>query len=186
MEFKGEILGYLLRIITPVVIAELSTASSGKTKKSLSQIMTKYDEMDEPGSSEGSSEAEAKVLPFGEALADEIDESLTYQCGQRVHGLFQEFSKLCLEMESQVLGASRLPKKKISNCVNSSDQLIEQKKKFENSYALIKSQEVLSLYKTVSKVNVIKEEKTLEKTKAKDKDFLSDREKGILINKKQA
>ena len=188
MEFKSEILGSLLRIITPRVIAELSTASSGKKKKPLSQLMTSYSE-GQDFEEESSDEGKAKILPFNQDKSTEqADEtSFTYQCGQRVHGLFQEFSKLCLEMESQVLGTSRLPKKKMAYCNNASNQLLEQKKNFEKSYALIKSQEVLSLYKSVSKVSVVKEEKSLNKPKDKKaKDFLSDKEKGILINKKQA
>ena len=184
MEFKGEILGHLLKIITPRVIAELSTASSGKTKKPLSQLMADYSELSYESESETpDDDSKAKILPFGEASTVDEQQNLTYQCGPRIFNLMQEFSKLCEEMESNVLGPNRIPKKKMAHTDDSSDQLIEQKKKFENSYALLKSQEVLSLYKIVSKVNVIKEDKG---SKRDDKDYLSDREKGILVNKKQA
>ena len=42
MEFKGEILSHLLRIITRRVIARLSTSSHGKKKVSLSVIVDNY------------------------------------------------------------------------------------------------------------------------------------------------
>lgn len=183
MQFKSEILSHLLKIITPRVIAELSTASSGKTKKPLSQLMADYSQSSDESVVESVNDNKAKILPFGEDNNESKQESLIYQCGPRIFDLLKEFSKLCLEMESNVLGPKRLPRKKMTYSEDSSEQLIEQKKKFENSYALLKSQEVLSLYKVASKINVIKEDKS---SKKDDKEYLSDREKGILVNKKQA
>ena len=194
MEFKGEILSHLLRIITPMVIAELTTASSGEKKTPLSDIITNYcdnpnDQYIESTQTINPDEddlGQAKILPFDESPQDP-QAKLVYQCGPRAHILLEDFKKLCKEMEDRVLGPKRLPKRKMSSYGEASNQVLEQKKKFEQSYAMLKTQEVLSLYKTVSKNSIVKDKSSVKDSKKEnDKDFLADKEKGVLINKKQA
>ena len=199
MEFKGEILSHLLRIITPRVIAELSTTSQGRKKIPLSSLIETYcenghyeDEVDEED------ETKAKILSFDQNRESESDESdekpvgvekeveeevvkEIFHCSPRVIALLNDFSRKCKSMDKNILGAKRIPKKKLNESVQSIEDILNQKKRFEKSYGLMKSKEVLDLYQMTAKKNV---------TKVSDKksteDEFSDGERGVLVDKKIA
>jgi hypothetical protein len=188
MRFKSDLVSQLLRIVTPAIIAELSTDSSGKKKVSLSDIVHlycdkgRYDESEAAGTLEEDTSL-AKILPFN---IEKEERDFTYQCGQRTCVLLENFLELCKKMEKNLLGPSRITKRKITQkCSSGTDYLIDQKKQFENSYALLKSQEVLSLYKAGEK-NTLSKNSSTEQDKDEQEEFHSDQERGILINKKQA
>lgn len=196
MEFKGEILSHLLRIITPRVIAELSTTSQGRKKIPLSSLIEAYcenghyeDEVDEED------ETKAKILSFDQGRENESDEKPineekeieeevvkeVFYCALRVTALLNDFSRKCKSMDKNILGAKRIPKKKLNESVQSIDDILNQKKRFEKSYELMKSKEVLDLYQTTAKKNVTK----VFNKKSTENEF-SDGERGVLIDKKIA
>lgn len=198
MNFKNDLISELLRIVTPALIAELNTDSSGRKKVSLSEIVKTYcEEGVYQSTTETNIEKEdsgAKILPFDRPIDEEVDEDDTEfvdderfvcQCGPRVYKLFEDFSKLCDEMEQNLLGPSRLPKRKLNTSqAGGGNYLLEQKKRFENSYRLLKSQEVLTLYKQSAKITLFNSKKSAKKEE--EEDFLADKERGVLVNKKQA
>ena len=199
MDFKCDLFGELLRIVTPATIAELSTDSGGRQKVSLSKIVEVYSEdgeyetimLSDDDQEERAEANKAKILSFSKPSSDseatsEVVESkkVTYQCGPRTFELLKDFIKLCEKMEGNLLGPKRIPKRKMgSSQASGSDYLLEQKKQFERSYNLLKSQEVLSLYKKSSKSVIIKKTKV---SADENEEFQEDHDRGVLINKKQA
>lgn len=187
MEFKGELVRNLLRILTPEEIADLTVSSSGKKKVDLSLLVESslrgedYKSIIEKAQVEDEEESElneAKILPFDEGEVK--TEPLTFQAGQRVHALMEQYSKVFAEMDKKVLGPKRFPKiKGFSSKQQTSTLILEQKKKLFASYSKIKSMEVLSLYKDSNAVE-------LKHTKGKEEDFSLSSRQGVLVNKKQA
>lgn len=190
MEFRGQLVKNLLRVLTPEEIAELTTSSSEKKKVSLSLLMQSdlngenYLEVMETFQSpdeelRGKKDlSEARILPFDSEHAEE-DVSFTFQAGQRVHALLEEYGKVFAELDKKVLGQKRFPKKKsYTGKKQTSELILEQKKKLHDSYSKIKSQEVLSLYQETSATEVQK--------RSKDEEFSYSSKLGVLINKKQA
>jgi len=196
MEFKNEILSSLLRIITPRMIAELSTNSETRKKVSLSSLVETYCEKGhyKEGPDEEEDETKAKILSFSkkeesEKTQDVLESSdieikdttsLNVKCSKRVESLFKSFSKRCQTMDKSILGLKRLPKKKMKDNVISLEDVLDQKRKYAKSNNLIKSKQVLELYKSTSSQSV-------SKTQPSEKeDEFACKERGILINKKQA
>lgn len=189
MEFRGQLVKNLLRILTPEEIAELTTSSSEKKKVNLSlliqsdlngenyiEVMETYQNPDD-GNDEKEL-GEAKILPFGEEEVEE-EVSFVFQVGQRVNSLIEEYGKVFAELDKKVVGAKRFPKKRsFSGKKQTSELILEQKKKLHESYSKIKSQEVLSLYQETNSNEVQK--------RTKDEDFSYSSKLGVLINKKQA
>ena len=190
MEFKGQIIQNLFRILTPEEISELTTSFSGKKKVSLSMLVKAdmdgldYEEVieKEQGGDEDSEIGKAKILPFEEAHADvEAEEKvLVFQVGPRVSKLMIEYGKVFAELDKKVLGQKRFAKKKsLSGKKQTSTLILEQKKKLHKSYSKIKSMEVLSLYKDTSSIDI-------EQQKRSKEDFSASSQLGVLIDKKQA
>lgn len=189
MEFRGQLVKNLLRVLTPEEIAELTTSSSEKKKVSLSlliesdlkgedylEVMETYQGPEEE--KEKGELTEAKIIPFEEEKGED-EVTFDFQAGQRVHSLLQEYGKVFAELDKKVVGAKRFPKKKgYSGRKQTSELILEQKKKLHDSYSKIKSQEVLSLYQETNSNEVMK--------KSKDEDFSYSSKLGVLINKKQA
>ena len=189
MEFKGQLVRKLLRILTPEEIADWTISSTGKKKVGLSlllesnlngedynEIMEK-NQVDEDVSMSPKEIGEAKILPFDEEASE--DESFTFQVGKRVHALLGQYGKVFLEMDKKVLGPKRFPKRKgTAKQQPTSSLIIEQKKKLHASYSKIKSMEVMSLYKDsiAAEINPNQEED----------DFSFSAREGVLVNKKQA
>ncbi len=188
MEFRGQLVKNLLRILTPEEIAELTTSSSERKKVDLSLLIQSdlggenYQEVMErlqsSSESQEEEEGEAKILPFeGEEASEEV--KFTFQAGQRVHALMEEYGKVFAELDKKVLGPKRFPKKKsFSGKKQTSELILEQKKKLHDSYSKIKSLEVLSLYQETNATEVHK--------KTSEEDFSYSSKLGVLINKKQA
>jgi hypothetical protein len=190
MEFRGQLIKNLLRVLTPEEISELTTSSSDKKKIGLSLLLSSdlrgenYQEvMDNLQASEtsrrnhDSESGEAKILPFDE---ERPEERFVPQAGQRVHLLLQEYGKVFAELDKKVLGSKRFPKRKSHGSRQQTSSLIlEQKKKLFESYSKIKSKEVLSLYRTNNEVD-------LTKKKGSEEDLSFSSKLGVLINKKQA
>lgn len=188
MEFRGQLIKNLLRILTPEEIAELTTSSSEKKKVSLSlliqsdlegedyeEVMEKYQKV---GESKEEELSEAKILPFDTEGVEE-GVAFTFQTGQRVHSLIQEYGKVFAELDKKVLGNKRFPKKNsFSGKKQTSELILEQKKKLHASYSRIKSQEILSLYRETNSTEI-------QKSKSEE-DFSYSSKLGVLINKKQA
>ncbi len=195
MEFKGELIRNLLRILTPEEIAELTISSSGKKKVNLSLIietaMQGEDykvvmEREQEESVEEGELGEAKILEF-ESDSTSEESTISYQAGQRVHALLQQYGQVFAEMDKKVMGPKRFPKRKsAANRQPTSALIIEQKKKLHDSYAKIKSMEVLSLYHESKAVDVPKRNVNKSKDKKEEKDFSFSSRLGVLINKKQA
>ncbi|MCR9206011.1 MAG: hypothetical protein NXH75_15620 [Halobacteriovoraceae bacterium] len=187
MEFKGQLIRNLLRILTPEEIADLTTSSSGMKKVSLSlvlesdligknyrDVIQELQEEEEP-----EDDGKAKILPFDEEVENEI-KPISIQAGQRVHALIQEYNKVFKELDKKVLGPKRFPKRSSSgNRKQTSVLILEQKAKLHSSYAKIKSKEVMSLYQQSSNTEV-------RKSSEDEKDFSISSNQGLLINKKQA
>lgn len=191
MEFKGQLIMNLLRILTPEEIADLTTSSSGLKKVDLSIVLESdlrgenyRDVIDSFQTSEEQIEEEenkAKILPFDEG-EEIVDNQICLQAGQRVHALIQEYAKVFKELDKKVLGPKRFPvRKSNSGKKQTSTLILEQKKKLHKSYSKIKSQEVMSLYKQSSNVEIRKKGKDEKKD-----DFSFSSNLGLLINKKQA
>lgn len=190
MEFRGQLVKHLLRVITPEEIAELTTSSSEKKKVDLSillksdlegkdynKVMEEY--QDDPGEDEEESLTEAKILPFDEDAP--AKEKVVYQVGMRVAHLLSEYSKVFAELDKKVLGPKRFPKRKSHfGKKQTSELILEQKEKLHASYSKIKSMEVLSLYAATKKNEVRK------KSPETKEDFSFSSQLGVLINKKQA
>lgn len=189
MEFRGQLVKNLLRVLTPEEIAELTTSSSEKKKVDLSILLRSdlkgddYNEVMEnhqdTSSEEDDESQEAKILPFEEG--ETVEKTFVYQVGQRVAHLLSEYSKVFEELDKKVLGPKRFPKRKSSSGRKQTSELIlEQKEKLHASYSKIKSMEVLSLYNSTKKNEV-------RKTKGDAKeDFSYSSQLGVLVNKKQA
>lgn len=190
MEFKGELIRTLLRVLTPEEIGDLTISSTGKKKVDLSLIiessMSGLDykkvmekKQEESEESDDESLGEAKILAFDEK-ADEVVEPISFQAGQRVHALMEQYGKVFAEMDKKVMGPKRFPKRKsAANRQPTSALIIEQKKKLHASYSKIKSMEVLSLYNENKSVDI-------PHNKGKEEDFSFSSRLGVLINKKQA
>jgi hypothetical protein len=188
MEFKGQIIQNLFRILTPEEISELTTSFSGKKKVSLSLLVKAdmdgldYTEVIEEEQAPEDERSKAKIIPFdNESKIEEAEEvKLVFQVGPRVSKLIIEYSKVFAELDKKVLGQKRFPKKKsLVGKKQTSTLILEQKKKLHNSYAKIKSMEVLSLYKDTSSVDI-------EQQKRSKEDFNSSSKLGVLVDKKQA
>lgn len=192
MEFRGQLLKNLLRVLTPEGIAELTTSSSERKKVDLSLLLRSdlegadYQEVMESYQSGGENEFieedqdhEAKILPFEEDSGPKVEE-VPLQVGQRVAHLLNEYSHVFAELDKKVLGPKRFPKiKGRGGRKQTSELILEQKEKLHASYSKIKSMEVLSLYEMTKKNEVKKT-----KDEAKD-DFSFSSQLGVLINKKQ-
>lgn len=186
MEFKGQLIRNLLRILTPEEIADLTTSSSGMKKVSLSLVLESdlvgknyRDVIQELQEEEPEEDGKAKILPFDEEVESEI-KPISVQVGQRVHALIEEYNKVFKELDKKVLGPKRFPKRSSSGSRKQTSVLIlEQKAKLHSSYAKIKSKEVMSLYQQSSNTEV-------RKGSEDDKDFSISSNQGLLINKKQA
>lgn len=190
MEFRGQLVKNLLRVLTPEEIAELTTSSSERKKVDLSLLLRSdldgadYNEVmdnlqDSPSDDDSGSPEEAKILPF-DSEQEEV-EKVTFQTGQRVLHLLSEYSKVFSELDKKVLGPKRFPKRKGSYGKKQTSELIlEQKEKLHASYSKIKSMEVLSLYQNTKKNEVRKREKDSKE------DFSFSSQLGVLVNKKQA
>lgn len=193
MEFKGQLIRNLLRILTPEEIADLTTSSSGMKKVSLSlvlesdlhgenykEVMERLQIEEEEEEAEDSSDGKAKILPFNQTGEETAEDVISYQAGQRVHALIMEYSKVFQELDKKVLGPKRFPRRSSSSGKKQTSMLIlEQKAKLHNSYAKIKSKEVMSLYQQSSNADV-------RKKKDEEEDFSFSSNLGLLINKKQA
>ena len=187
MEFKGQIIQNLFRILTPEEISELTTSFSGKKKVSLSLLVQadmkglNYEDVIEKEQTGEEEEHKAKILPFDEETeSKELEEPLILQVGQRVLKLLHEYEKVFKELDKKVLGQKRFSKKRSSTGRKQTSTLIlEQKKKLHNSYSKIKSMEVLTLYKDTSNVDI-------EQQKRSKEEFSSSSKLGVLVNKKQA
>jgi len=191
MEFKGQIIKNLFRILTPEEISELTTSFSGKKKVSLSLLVKAdmdgldYQEVIEKEQASEDNEqgsGKAKILPFdnGEPVQSDLETSLILQVGQRVSKLMQEYGKVFAELDKKVLGQKRFAKKKSLGARKQSSALIlEQKKKLHQSYSKIKTMEVLTLYKDTSNVDI-------EQQKRSKEEFSSSTQLGVLVDKKQA
>lgn len=189
MEFRVQLVKNLLRILTPEEIAELTTSSSERKKVSLSilmesdlsgenyiDVMESHQDGDEDKDKSGLEEA--KILAFEEDSPEE-ETPFVFQVGQRVHSLLEEYGKVFAELDKKVLGPKRFPKKKgYSGKKQTSELILEQKKKLHDSYSKIKSQEVLSLYQETNATEIQK--------RSNDDDFSYSSKLGVLINKKQA
>lgn len=189
MEFRGQIIKNLLRVLTPEEISELTSSSSEKKKVGLSLLLSSdlkgedyqkiMDSMQvEETKVSNQSTSEAKILPFDEEEREE--QLLVLQTGQRVAALMLEYGKVFKELDKKVLGPKRFPKiKSRGNRQQTSTLILEQKKKLYESYSKIKSKEILNLYRVNKDVDLVK--------KNGSEDDLSFSSKlGVLINKKQA
>ena len=191
MEFKGQIIKNLFRILTPEEISQLTTSFSGKKKVNLS-LLVKADmdgldyedviEREQGGEEPKIENGKAKILAFdGESSIGPEDEAcLVFQVGQRVSKLMQEYAKVFAALDKKVLGQKRFAKKKsLSGRKQTSTLILEQKKKLHKSYSKIKTMEVLSLYKYTSNVDI-------EQQKRSKEEFSSSTQLGVLVDKKQA
>lgn len=190
MEFRGQLIRNLLRILTPEEIADLTTSSSGMKKVSLSLVLESdligknYREVieelqKEEAEEEDTEDGKAKILPF-ENEPEEEAPAFHIQAGQRVHSLIQEYNKVFKELDKKILGPKRFPKRSTSgNRKQTSMLILEQKAKLHSSYAKIKSKEVMSLYQKSSSAEVRKKSDD-------ENDFSISSNQGLLVNKKQA
>ena len=191
MEFKAQLIMNILRVLTPEEINELTTTYGGRKQISLTDIVNcelegkNYEEelIEDEENEEEDVEHEAKILPFEASdkseESEEEDVPLT-KCGENTIGILQQFYARIMEMEKNLLGPKRLPKRKSAGLKKEmSTFILEEKKKFEDSYEKLKSKEVLSLYKKNAKMDIEHQRNCRD-------DLSKSSQSGVLVNKKQA
>jgi hypothetical protein len=172
----------VLRILTPEEINEFITASDGRKRVALTDLLCGV------VVEEDAEETSAKILPFRrqdeieEELVSEVVElveaELVYEVGSRVNDLLTKNYKEFRKSELSLLANKRRPKK-IKKTKESSTFVIDERKKFEGQVAALRSREVLTLYRKNAAVDV-------ELQRASHDDLMKSSQSGVLINKKQA
>lgn len=193
------IIRQLLRLFTPEEINELTTTSIGRKKVSLTQLVTKrinnesisesdFAQVDDDDD-ENAVEHEAKILDFNSTNeSDNIDdeqseeavEEYILECGQKVEAVLRKFQKNCSEWDKKINNSSR-PKRNLDGVRKKevSTFILEEKQKIEKSYSMLKSVEIMALYRKNSQVDI-------EQQKNNKDDLNKAAQSGLLINKKQA
>ncbi len=157
----------ILRILTPEEIAELTNASSGSSRRGLTELMDMYEDDVLPQSLDGEG---AKILPFGKAQEGELDERVYESAGREVVEYINHF------YHKKQFAETAINKK--GDAVVTSLFILNEKERFKYVQAKLKKKEVMGLYMKNANVD-IEQEKIL-------KDDLSKSSRaGVLINKKQ-
>jgi hypothetical protein len=156
MSQSNKIIRYLLRLITPDEISELTKIAGSKPKVSLTEIL-------ENEISKDHNKNEKNFSSDGDGVSDEekVDDSK--------EGRKDEFSEKELS-----LGAKK------EDVLRGSLFILSQKEKLKSSVSRIKGKEVLELYKKNSSVDINQEK---ESRKRADRTLTS--HTGVLVNKRQ-
>ena len=159
-----------LRLLTPGEISKLSITTKGERSVPLVVIMDAYQNGEDLNldkiskdfyrKKDEADKGQGKISTKGPREegrvaqgAKEKTSTVTYSCHKQAQALLAAYAGQCLEAEKNVLAPSvrkkrRPPKKQLSRFI------MEEKKKLEEVNFKAKSQEIIRLYKDISKVNI--------------------------------
>ncbi|EQC43564.1 hypothetical protein [Bacteriovorax sp. Seq25_V] len=159
----------ILRILTPEEIAELTNASTGSSRRALTDLMDLYEDDALPSFAENGEGA--KILPFNKKQEDVAEVERVYEvAGSEVCEYIEHFFHK-KEFENTAVN-------KKGESVVTSLFILNEKERFKYVQSKLKKKEVMGLYMKNANVD-IEQEKIL-----KD-DLTKSSRAGVLIDKKQ-
>ena len=190
-KFRGQIIMSLFRLLTPEEISELTTSSSGNERVELNNLIEfelqgndykDYKAHQEKLEQEKNEvEHKAKVLQLNSKNETSTTaEQINLTIPENIKSILDSFILRCRELEKNPLGKKRLDKKKRNGLKKQmSTFILEEKDKMDESYAKLKTVEIMSLYKKNASVDI-----GLQKNNSDD--LKKSSQSGVLVNKKRA
>ena len=181
----------LFRLLTPEEISELTTSSSGNERVELNNLIEfellgndykDYKAHQQKIEEEQSQiEHKAKVLQLDSKNETKKNlENIIITIPDNIKIILDSFILRCKELEKNPLGKKRLDKKKRNGLKKQmSTFILEEKDKMDESYAKLKTVEIMSLYKKNASVDI-----DLQKNNSDD--LKKSSQSGVLVNKKRA